>query len=380
MKPIQKQKPSAALVACVFLGMSLAMAACGDDSVETEQPGADGSSGDSNSYVPGDDDVSPEQSFEDSEDSAGSQVGDQAADDAAGSAPDADSPVTDADSSVTDADSSVTDADSSVTDAGPGAPADDTKESSPEGQPNAGAEGGDPAPSEILDGGGETPSLPLRIVPIGDSITQGRLGDGSFDSSEASTLSYRYALWQLFVDAGIDVDFVGSHTGGFGGDPAWEDYRGQRFDRDHEGHWGWRLDDIRDSLPAWLGEYEADVALIMLGTNDVNAGDTVSQMLLEAEEIIAILRQANPDIVIIWGHAFQDWDPFPAFREEMEALAIEMSTARSPILTVSRADDWVSDPSLPSSDTVDWVHPNLRGDQKLAEAFFEAIVALFPIE
>lgn len=358
MKPIQSQKPSAALVAFVFLVMSLAMAACGDDSVETEQPGAGGSSPDSHSYVPGDDDVSPEQSFEDSEDSAG-QAGDQAADDAAGSAPDAGS---------------------SVTDAGPGALADDTKEGSPEGQPNAGAEGGDPAPSEILDGGGQTPSLPLRIVPIGDSITQGRLGDGSFDSSEASTLSYRYALWQLFVDAGIDVDFVGSHAGGFGGDPAWEDYRGQRFDRDHEGHWGWRLDDIRDSLPAWLGEYEADVALIMLGTNDVNAGDTVSQMLLEAEDIIAILRQANPDIVIIWGHAFQEWDPFPAFREEMEALAIEMSTARSPILTVSRADDWVSDPSLPASDTVDWVHPNLRGDQKLAEAFFEAIVALFPIE
>ncbi len=351
------------LAGFAVVGLTFLMAGCGDDGVETGLSAEGDRSADSQSSGPPNGASWPERSAQDSEGTSEAEVADVADDDARGS--------------VSDSASSETGAASEL--GGVGTEEDFEERPS---QSNGGAQDPDPVPSEMpaVVGGGQTASVPLRIVPIGDSITQGRLGNGSFDSFEASTLSYRYPLWQRFVDAGIDVDFVGSQTAGFGGDPAWEDYRGLPFDRDHEGHWGWRLDDIRDSLRVWLGEYEADLALIMLGTNDVNAGDSVSQMLLETEEIIAILREANPDVVIIWGHAFQEWDPFPAFREEMEVLASEMSTARSPIVTVSAADGWVSDPSLPASDTVDWVHPNLRGDQKLAEAFFEAIVTLFPIE
>ena len=56
---------------------------------------------------------------------------------------------------------------------------------------------------------------PVRIVCIGDSITQGRAGRGT----TVPTYSWRYPLWQACVDAGATVDFVGAMTTGFEGSP-----------------------------------------------------------------------------------------------------------------------------------------------------------------
>lgn len=77
-------------------------------------------------------------------------------------------------------------------------------------------------------------AAPVRIVCIGDSITQGRKGIGE----HKPTQSYRYPLWKKLVDLGASVDFVGSLPGGFEGDPDWPEYKGKAFDREHEGHWG----------------------------------------------------------------------------------------------------------------------------------------------
>jgi hypothetical protein len=65
--------------------------------------------------------------------------------------------------------------------------------------------------------------------------------------------------------AGHEFDFVGSTNEHFAGTPV---YPNDDFDRDHEGHWGWRVDQILADLPGWLGSYTPDVALVHLGTND----------------------------------------------------------------------------------------------------------------
>jgi len=69
----------------------------------------------------------------------------------------------------------------------------------------------------------------VKIMPLGDSITQGYRGRDS----------YRRDLWLKLRKSGADVDFVGSMKNNFMGTPAHED-----FDMDHEGHWGWRADQI----------------------------------------------------------------------------------------------------------------------------------------
>lgn len=65
-------------------------------------------------------------------------------------------------------------------------------------------------------------AAPVRVMPLGDSITDGYNVPGG----------YRIELEDLLVSRGQPVDFVGSLSNG----PA------SLADRDHEGHSGWRID------------------------------------------------------------------------------------------------------------------------------------------
>ena len=63
---------------------------------------------------------------------------------------------------------------------------------------------------------------PLRIMPIGDSITTGN------DDSNLTPGGYRTTLYGLLNEAGYDFDFVG----------RMQDNPGPMPDNDHEGHSG----------------------------------------------------------------------------------------------------------------------------------------------
>lgn len=212
---------------------------------------------------------------------------------------------------------------------------------------------------------------PVRIVCIGDSITQGRKGGGA----NVPTLSYRYPLWKKLVDLDAKVDFVGSLAGGFEGDPEWPDYKGKSFDREHEGHWGWTSRAVREKLPEWIKGYTPDVALILLGANDANPklNMTVDDTAKEIEQILGILRSKNPKVTVLLGGPFMEWKPFPDMRSRFETLAKSTSTAASPVVAVDLSKGWVSKPDAPGTHTVDWVHPNADGDARLAGLWLEAL-------
>jgi len=96
-------------------------------------------------------------------------------------------------------------------------------------------------------------SLPLKIMPLGDSLTQGTRGKNDKDSG-----GYRTELWDKFIADGLKVEFVGSNSAG-------PDCLGNK---NHEGHPGWGIRQIADSVDEWLAEYQPDIILLMIGTND----------------------------------------------------------------------------------------------------------------
>jgi len=218
------------------------------------------------------------------------------------------------------------------------------------------------------------PTGRVHIVEIGDSITQ---GGGPGNTRE---ISYRYPLWRKLVLARANFDMVGSLQAGFENDPPWPDVNGVPFDRDHEGHWGWPLNGIRDELAGWLQGYTPDIALVMLGTND--PGDEPDRahpergMAVEAGEIIDLLRADNPRVIIVFAPPFHEWAPFPAFRAEMETLVRQRTTAQSPLLLVDHSPGWISNPGAEQAHTLDWVHTNAAGDEKLAANFMSALAPL----
>jgi lysophospholipase L1-like esterase len=230
----------------------------------------------------------------------------------------------------------------------------------------------------------ELAAEPLRILTLGDSITQGRGPRSNSGNAWTPTFSYRYPLWKMLIDAGVSFEMVGSLKGGFEGDPDWADYKGHAFGRAHEGHWGWKATDVAAKLPEWSSGYTADIATIILGSNDAT-GETSEQKLASVPrvsqamgDIIQILRQKNPKVIILLGQCYQEWEPFPAMRQAMIALAKEKSSLASPIIIVDHSTGWVSNPKTEGTHTVDWVHPNRSGDEKIARNFFAAMKPFLP--
>jgi lysophospholipase L1-like esterase len=89
----------------------------------------------------------------------------------------------------------------------------------------------------------------VRVMPLGDSITEGTQVPGG----------YRIGLWQRLAAAGYRVDFVGSQFNG----PS------SLGDHDHEGHPGWRIDQIDANITGWLRTTNPHTVLLHIGTNDV---------------------------------------------------------------------------------------------------------------
>lgn len=209
-----------------------------------------------------------------------------------------------------------------------------------------------------------------RILPLGDSITQSDMGH----------LSYRYYLWRRLIDAGVDFDFVGSLQEHVGGTPAFPTYAGREFDREHEGHSGWRVDDILNGqggggLASWLQQYDVDVALIHLGTNDlVYYGEGEQSTLAEMRDVIRVLREDNPAVTVLLAQIIPTtFSPeanaaIARFNGGIPALAAEMTTAQSPVRVVDLNSGFDA-----STQTYDGVHPNAAGEAWMADRWWQAI-------
>lgn len=219
-----------------------------------------------------------------------------------------------------------------------------------------------------------------KILPLGDSITQ----------AEINRASYRYNLWKKLVDSEIKFDLVGSmrkqQDKYSKGVPPQPDYKGLRFDRDHEGHFAWATEEIfngRDfdngsgsgRLQDWLQGYDADIALIHLGSNDAFNRHSNESTIQDLEQVIKILRADNPNVIVLLSKLI------PTTRKPDDAAAIEslnavipqmaekFSTDNSPIIIVDQFSGFDA-----GTQTYDGVHPNEAGEEKMAQVWFDAIM------
>ncbi|MEL7070430.1 MAG: Ig-like domain-containing protein [Cyanobacteria bacterium J06581_3] len=211
-------------------------------------------------------------------------------------------------------------------------------------------------------------NTPLKIATIGDSITQADNGRNS----------YRRDLWNLLTQAGYNVDFVGSENKNKNN----KDFPDSTFDPDHEGHWGWRTDEIingkvnkanEGKLADWLLGYTPDIALIHLGSNDAFQNDTPESTADELKQVIDILRQDNPNVVVFLAQVISSAS---ASRDEkvddlnalIPAVVTEKTQPGSPVILVNQNTGFNA-----AVDTYDGVHPNVNGEAKMALKWFDAI-------
>jgi lysophospholipase L1-like esterase len=200
---------------------------------------------------------------------------------------------------------------------------------------------------------------PLRIMPLGDSITQGIAG------------SYRRPLWIALGEAGLSVDFVGSMSRGYTGGNDANDY-----DTDHEGHWGWRADQVLERIDQWSAHATPDIVLIHLGTNDIGGGQDIGETIDEIDQIIERLRAHNPRMHVLLAAIIPVAHYAATIRiEEFNEGLMELAKAKdTPTSRVELVDHFIGFDA--EQDTYDGIHPNDGGNQKMANRWFIGIQSL----
>jgi lysophospholipase L1-like esterase len=207
-------------------------------------------------------------------------------------------------------------------------------------------------------------SAPLRIMPLGDSITDGT------SAGTAGRGGYRGPLYDSLTTAGYNVDYIGtlSNNGAL------------LADVNHEGHGGWRIDQHDANIEDWFNTMEdPDVVLMHIGTNDFGQSLDITNAINRFDALILKIATLRPYAHIIVTNLMAraeprnteiqtHFNPFVEDRVDAHALA-----GRRVTFLDMRA-------AVPITDMPDNLHPNQAGYDKMAAAWLPAIQAVIGVD
>lgn len=192
--------------------------------------------------------------------------------------------------------------------------------------------------------------VPVRIMPLGDSITSG-VGAPGRDG-------YRLELQRHLAAAGLVFDLVGSQHGGAAGDP------------DHEGHGGWSIEQIAEHAPGWVAAYTPDVVLLHAGTNNITHGEDPAVAAAKLAGLIDRVRAAAPLARLYVSTIVGTGVPGEAAAHRaFNALVADLATSRGPRVRL------VEQSHVGGLSLYDAHHPNAHGYARMAHAWYEAMRA-----
>jgi lysophospholipase L1-like esterase len=181
------------------------------------------------------------------------------------------------------------------------------------------------------------PAKTYRIMPVGDSITE---GGKSFSN-------YRLPLLEKLNAAGYHIQYVGS----------------RRSDSP-----------LASAAPKSFRDHPADIVLIHAGHNHFAEEKPVEKIIAAHESMIRAFREINPRVIICLAQVIPSgklpkYAYLPALNESLAKLATRLNTTESPIILVNQSENFD-----PDNDTIqDKVHPNKSGAEKMASKWFDAL-------
>lgn len=190
---------------------------------------------------------------------------------------------------------------------------------------------------------------------MGDSITEG-----------SANSNYRTTLRNILTNAGYEVDYVGTYTAN----------PGTLTDREHEGHSGWRIDQLDSGVAGWFAAIEdPDFILLHIGTNDFGQGFDTANAINRLDALILKMATLRPHANIIVTNIMERGEPQNSqiqaqFNPFVQArVTAHANAGRKVTFLDMRA-------AVPLSDMPDNLHPNQVGSDKMANAWLGAVQAL----
>jgi hypothetical protein len=208
-------------------------------------------------------------------------------------------------------------------------------------------------------------------MPFGDSITEGFAVVGG----------YRSRLFSLARAAGQDITFVGSANNN---GPSMVD--GVAFPRNHEGHGGYTIDNqpargtngISPLVASSMRDYEPDIVLLMIGTNDINGNIDVASAPTRLGALLDSIFMADADVLVILAQIVPS-------RTDGTNQAIQTYNAAIPALVTARQNQgrhivlvdmygaFTSDQNYKTALLADNLHPNEAGYAHMARTWYAAL-------
>jgi lysophospholipase L1-like esterase len=195
---------------------------------------------------------------------------------------------------------------------------------------------------------------PVRIMAVGDSITQG--GGKTF-------ATYRIPLADKLKAAGLRCEFVGSRPTEGSPSPLW-----------HEGYGGKNAEYLASILEAKLKAHPADVVMLQAGHNHFVEEKPVAGIVAAHRDMVATARKLNPRVVVFIAQVIPSgklpkYAYIPELNAALAGLVKELHRPEQPVYLVDLATGFD-----PAKDTIaDLVHPNAAGAEKIAQRWNEAL-------
>ena len=202
-------------------------------------------------------------------------------------------------------------------------------------------------PSSLSSSTDSPGNRPIKIMPLGDSITDGYFVPGG----------YRIDLQPAMENRGYAIEFVGSLSNG----------PDTLLSQHHEGHSGWRIEEIRDRVVEWLQTFQPDIIFLLIGTNNIGQWYQVETASYRLKQLIDSIFQTAPNVKLFLASIPPMSEPtlnqrVIQYNQKSEELVKEKQQAGKPI-------DFVDLYNILSLDDLpDGVHPNREGFRKIAGA------------
>ncbi|MEO6084629.1 MAG: SGNH/GDSL hydrolase family protein [Umezawaea sp.] len=192
----------------------------------------------------------------------------------------------------------------------------------------------------------------VRILPLGDSITHGADVPGG----------YRIGLWQRLAEGRYTNDFVGSQVNG----------PGRLLDHDHEGHPGWRIDQLDANIVGWLRTYAPRSVLLHIGTNDVVQNYDLAGAPDRLSTLIDHITDTAPDADVFVAQIIPlGWDSGEvAVRSFNNAIP---GIVQSKVNAAKRVHLVNMHSAVSVADLPDSIHPDGNGYDKMAAVWYDAL-------
>lgn len=214
------------------------------------------------------------------------------------------------------------------------------------------------------------PPEPCRILPFGDSITDGFNVPGG----------YRMQLFRASLENGQNITFVGSSSNG----P--NDVDGTPFPRDHEGHSGFTIDDapaagregIRQFVVSSMSAYEPHVVVLKIGTNDLNTNFEVATAPQRLAELVDFIFEQNSDVLLVLTQIVPSRNDGLNQRVEdyngaFDAIVDDNVAQGRHMLLVDMYGTFTSNPNYKSELLADDLHPSTVGYDLMGQVFYDTL-------